>query len=208
MIFIAHRINTINELKNIPFSYGVEVDIRDKDQRLILQHDPFKNGEFFDEYLCHYHHAFIILNIKSERIELRVLELLKQHAITNYFFLDSSFPMIYQLSQQGEFNSALRFSEYEGIDTIYLMQNRVRWVWVDCFSYLPLTQKIFSQIKAMNLKICLVSPELQGHENDIEHYKTYLHKNNIVCDAICTKIYNISRWQDISFKATQGCSNK
>lgn len=208
MLFIAHRINTINELKNIPSTYGVEVDVRDKDQKLILQHDPFKDGEDFEEYLHHYHHAFIILNIKSERIEFRILELLKKYAITHYFFLDSSFPMVYQLSKQGELNSALRFSEYEGLDTIYLAQTRVRWIWVDCFSYLPLTKSIFSKLKSTNLKICLVSPELQGRDKDIEEYKTYLHKNNFICDAICTKIYNISRWQDATCSIIQGCSNK
>ena len=51
MLFIAHRINTINELKYIPLEYGVEIDIRDKDNDLILQHDPFKDGELFEDYL-------------------------------------------------------------------------------------------------------------------------------------------------------------
>lgn len=87
MNFIAHRINTIDELKTIPFEYGVEIDIRDSNNRLILQHDPFKDGEDFDEYLKHYRHGILILNIKSERIEMKVLELIEKYNIKDYFFL-------------------------------------------------------------------------------------------------------------------------
>ena len=49
--FIAHQINTIEELKCVPKEYGIEVDLRDYGDRLILQHDPFKDGENFEEYL-------------------------------------------------------------------------------------------------------------------------------------------------------------
>ncbi len=195
MIYIAHRINTIEELKKIPANVGVEIDLRDKSNNLILQHDPFKDGENFEEYLKHYNHELMILNIKSERIENRILELLKKYNVTNYFFLDSSFPMIVQLSNQGEKNSALRFSELEGIDTILAMQNRVNWVWIDCFTKLPITQQIAQQLKTAGFKICLVSPELQGRDHEIEAYKSYLKDHAITVDAICTKGYNIARWQ-------------
>lgn len=69
MEFITHRINIIDELKQVPFEYGVELDLRDYGDRLILQHDPFKDGEDFEEYLKHYNHRTMILNIKSERVE-------------------------------------------------------------------------------------------------------------------------------------------
>lgn len=98
MKFIAHRINTVEELKKIPTEYGVELDLRDRGERLILQHDPFKDGEDFEEYLKHYHHGLMILeNIKSERIEHRVLELVHKYNVREYFLLDSSFPMIFLL---------------------------------------------------------------------------------------------------------------
>ena len=134
-LFCCHRINTIKELKEIPKLYGIEVDLRDNlNGEIYISHDPFKSGENFDEFLKHYHHSFIILNIKSERIEYKVLELLKKYNIVNYFFLDSSFPMIYKLSTEGEKNSAIRFSEFESIDTILNMKGKVNWVWVDCFT--------------------------------------------------------------------------
>ena len=185
MKFIAHRINTIKELKKVPKEYGVEVDLRDFGDRLILQHDPFKNGEDFEEYLKHYDHGTIILNIKSERIEFRVIDLLIKYKVKDYFFLDSSFPMIYLLSEQGEKNIALRFSEFEGLNTIMKMKGRVKWVWVDCFTKLPLTRETYRSLSA-NFEICIVSPELQERSvKEIEQYKNLL--KPFAVDAICTK---------------------
>ena len=67
--FYAHRINTSQELKNISNIYGIEIDLRDKDDKIILVHDPFYSGECFDDFLKNYDKKGLILNIKSERIE-------------------------------------------------------------------------------------------------------------------------------------------
>lgn len=194
MEFIAHRINTVEALKKLPKAFGVELDLRDRGDRLILQHDPFTDGEDFEVYLKHYDHGTMILNIKSERIEHKVLELVQQYQVKQYFFLDSSFPMIYTLSKGGEENIALRFSEYEGLDTILNMQGKVSWVWVDCFSKLPVTSDNYRRLKEAGFKLCLVSPELQGQPDKIEEYRDYLLENELLFDAICTKEYNIERW--------------
>lgn len=194
MKFIAHRINTVEELKKIPTEYGVELDLRDRGERLILQHDPFKDGEDFEEYLKHYHHGLMILNIKSERIEHRVLELVHKYNVKEYFLLDSSFPMIFLLSNEGEKNIALRFSELEGLDTILSMKGKVKWVWVDCFTKLPIDNKNFQILKEAGFQLCLVSPELQKRESDLADYKDYLHREGVLFDAICTKVYNTSKW--------------
>jgi hypothetical protein len=194
MMLIAHRINTISALKKLPENFGLELDLRDHEGRLILQHDPFENGEDFEEFLKFYKHGLLILNIKSERIEWKVLELLNRYSVSNYFFLDSSFPMIFQMSEKGENNTALRFSEYEGMDTLVAMENRAKWVWVDCFSKLPLSQLIYKRLKALGYKICLVSPELQGRPHDILNYRDYLRCESIFVDAVCTKQANFDKW--------------
>jgi len=195
MEFIAHRVNTNASLADVPRECGVEIDLRDRGDRLILQHDPFTDGEDFEDYLKGYSHGTMILNIKSERIEHRVLELVRRHGIKDYFFLDSSFPMIRLLSAQGERNLALRFSEYEGLDTVMGMKGLAKWVWVDCFTRLPIDRKNYALLKDAGFKLCLVSPELQGRDADIEPYKEYLQGEGIAFDAICTKLYNIPRWK-------------
>ncbi len=41
MKLISHRRNTIDELKATPKEYGVEVDIRSDNGKLVIHHDPF-----------------------------------------------------------------------------------------------------------------------------------------------------------------------
>ena len=114
------------------------------------------------------------MNVKSEGIEFSVIEYLKKYKIKNYFFLDCTFPMINILSNQGEKNIALRFSEFEGLDTIKNMNGTVNWVWVDCFSDFTLDKSSYQFIKNFGYKICLVSPDLLNRENDIIRYKERL----------------------------------
>ena len=198
MEFIAHRINKLEELETLPKEYGVEIDLRDNvDGKIYINHDPFILGEDFEEYLKKYSHGTMILNIKSERIELKILELLKKYSINNYFFLDSSFPMIKLLSDKGEKNIALRYSEYEGLDTLEKMKERVNWVWVDCFTKLPINNEIYRKIKNMGYKLCLVSPELQNQKEKLELYAKQIKDEKIEFDAICTKEYNVKKWKEL-----------
>lgn len=195
MEFIAHRINTSEELKSVPRKYGVEIDLRDRGDRLVLSHDPFCDGEDFSDWLENYHHGTLIVNVKSERIEHRVLELLSDRGVRSFFFLDSSFPMLHLLGESGETRTAIRYSEYEGMDTVMAMAGRAQWVWVDCFSRLPLDAAISQQIEDAGFRICLVSPELQAQDEKIEQYAAQLQRDQITCAAICTKLHNIERWR-------------
>jgi hypothetical protein len=184
---IRHRVNSVAELVQVPSSQGVEIDLRDQGNRLVLAHDPFSTGEYFEEFLRHYKHGTLILNIKSERIEWRVLEEIKKAStVKDYFFLDSSFPMIRALTQQGERCIAMRYSEHEPVEAIINMSSFIRWVWIDCFTKMPLNEKDFRLLKLAGLKLCAVSPELQhrGRET-IERYKRELAPFPV--DAVCTK---------------------
>ncbi len=194
MEFIAHRVNSIKDLKKIPNNYGLEVDLRDYGNQLILQHDPFKNGENFEEYLKHYNHGTIILNIKSEGIEFRVIELLVKYKVKRYFFLDCSFPMIYLLSKAGEKNIAIRLSEFEGLDTTLQMHDRVNWVWIDYFNHFSLDGDKYRKIKGVGLKICLVSPELQKQRNKIADHIKIIKNKNFKIEAVCSKYPGI--WKE------------
>ena len=54
---IAHRVNTSEELAKLPPEYGVELDLRDRGDKLFLRHDPFGDGESFEDYLRNYAHG-------------------------------------------------------------------------------------------------------------------------------------------------------
>lgn len=127
MNYIAHRIDTRQELRDVPRGYGVEIDVRDRGDQLILQHDPFVSGEEIEPFLKEYRHGTLIVNVKSERIEWRILELLTRYGVSDYFFLDSSFPMMVALAARGITRSAVRLSEYEAVETVLRMQGRTDW---------------------------------------------------------------------------------
>jgi hypothetical protein len=196
--FISHRINKISELEDINEQFGVELDLRDdhKTGKLILSHDPFLDGEYFEDYLEKYKNSTMILNIKSERIEIECLKLIEKFNLKKYFFLDSSFPMIYLLNKEyNNKNIACRFSEYEPIEQFLEIQDKVKYLWIDCFTKFPLTFEIYNKLKgSCDIKICLVSPELQKQPQKIKEYRDYIILNNIIPDMICCKIYNIINW--------------
>ncbi len=192
MQYISHRVNTVAQLAETPVTNGVELDLRDRGDRLILQHDPFSDGEDFSEYLTQYRHGTMILNIKSERIEYKILdELQTSGKVADYFFLDCSYPMIRSLINLGERHIAVRFSEFEPIEGVMALAGCVDWVWIDCFTRFPVTPEIYARLKP-HFKLCLVSPELQGHPlTQIEEFSKYLDK--FPMDAVCTKFYKL--WQ-------------
>ena len=195
-LLIAHRINSSEGLAKIPTDSGVEIDLRDSNKGLILNHDPFSSGESLENFISNYNHKTLILNIKSERIEYDALKVLDKYKIDDYFFLDSSFPMLIELSNNGITNIAARISEYESIESISLVSNRVSWIWLDSFNGFYLTKNDATQIKKLNLKTCLVSPELQGRQEEIESYSSQLKSIGLDVDAICTKFPNFNRWLD------------
>lgn len=187
---IVHRINTISKLKKTPSCFGVEIDLRSKGRELILHHDPYKKGENFNEWLKFYAHEFIIINIKEEGLEEKAFALLKKYNIKNFFFLDQSFPFLIKYSRYLSKKTAVRYSEYESFETVRKLKKKVIWVWVDCFKRKPLKIK---KIKKIKLKICLVSPELQG-EKDLKKIKAFISQIKLkeLCpDAVCTKLPNL-----------------
>lgn len=200
MQYVSHRVNTILQLRQVPAEYGVEIDLRDRGERIILQHDPFGDGEDFADWIKHYRHALLILNVKSERIEHRVLELVYERGIENYFLLDCSFPMIRLLNNLDERRIAVRFSEFEPIESALALAGKVDWCWVDCFTRMPLAPSSYERLKA-SFKLCAVSPELQGRSAaSITDYARQLQPYPM--DAVCTKYPDL--WRTAVESADQG----
>jgi hypothetical protein len=186
MQIVQHRVNSLTQLKNTPAQYGVELDIRDKYDQLIVTHDAFSNGDDWENYLEGYHHELMIANVKTEGIEKKIIQDLQIRNIQNYFLLDVSLPFLVKLSNDGFKHMAIRFSEYEPIELAAKFAGKVNWVWVDCFTQLPLNGDNYNFLKN-NFQICIVSPELQGHSMDrITEFKEQLHL--LPVDAVCTKM--------------------
>ena len=189
MQLIAHRINTAAQLRQTPKEYGVEVDIRSHGKDLIIHHDPFETGELFDDWLADFDHATLILNVKEEGLESRLIERMADIGCADYFFLDQSFPFLVRYAEAAAGRSAVRFSEYESLATVLGLAGKVNWVWVDCFTHLPLGAHEAYQLKENGFKLCLVSPELQQRpaEPGIVQMRALLDEQGINVDAVCTK---------------------
>ena len=200
MNLISHRRNTIAALQATDIRYGVEVDIRSYGGELVIHHDPFVNATPFESWLREYNHGTLILNTKEEGLEDKLLELMREHNIDDFFFLDQSFPFLLKTARSGESRCAIRVSEFESIDTALTLSGKVDWVWIDCFSKFPLDNNQYSQLKDAGYKLCLVSPELQGRlsQDEIVDMAKLLNEQEIIVDAICTK--NIDVWEMILCK--------
>ena len=196
MNFISHRVNTIEALDATDQEYGVEVDIRSHGSRLVIHHDPFTHGVSFQDWLSHYRHGTLILNVKEEGLEERLIGMMSTHGIDDSFFLDQSFPFMIKWASASGGRSAVRVSEFESVETALSLANIVSWVWVDCFTRFPLDSDEAKQLKTAGFKLCLVSPELHGRDlAGIEIMARELLNKDIEIDAICSKKPEI--WQDV-----------
>jgi hypothetical protein len=195
-IIIQHRINTISDLKSTPYNYGIEVDIRESNGRLICAHDPFQPGDLFEEFLEYFNHQFLIANIKEEGIEQSVIMCLNRYSIKDYFLLDVSFPFIYKLCADSKNKIALRVSDYEKLNIELLKKLNIHWLWLDSFERFTHfdIHKIQSQV-SYSLKVCLVSPELHmNRDKDLTmRIMDQIQSSNLFFDAICTK--NPTLWK-------------
>jgi len=193
-MIIKHRVNSIEELRNIVPDLGVEVDLRSSGNDIICSHDPFVEADSFYEWIEKYDHKFLIANIKSEGIEEEVFSILNKKKICNFFFLDVSFPFMCKLRSMGITDFAYRVSDLEEFNVDAFEWLECSWIWLDAFLQFP-----DKEIKKINniissKKICLVSPELHMIR-DKEISKNILKKINsskLKFHAVCTK--DPSQW--------------
>ena len=197
MKFISHRRNTISQLQGTDTKYGVEVDIRTSGHELIIHHDPLCTGESFEKWIREYCHGTLILNVKEEGLEDSLLSVMNEHEITDFFFLDQSFPFLVKTANSGESRCAIRVSEFEPSEAAISLAGKIDWVWVDCFSKFPLTNIEYKRLKNAGYKLCVVSPELQGRDprTEIACLIELLAEREIVADAICSKRIDI--WEEL-----------
>ena len=195
MEIIAHRINTINKLKNLNINLGLEVDIRSNDKNLIICHYPFSDYINFKDWLSFYNHGTLVLNVKENGLEEELLKTMQRFKIENFFILDQSFPYLVSTIENGERRCAVRLSEYESINTVLSLKDKLSWVWIDFFTKFPVDFEIYKILKKHNFKLCIVSPELQGHTNSkCLDLKNYIKSNEMYFDAVCTK--NVKFWEE------------
>jgi len=180
-----HRVNTIDALEKVPVELGIEFDLRSDGDRVIVTHDPFTDGPTIEEFFPRIGPRPCIFNVKCEGIEAKVADLASRLGIEDYFFLDCSVPAAVKLWRAGNRRVAVRFSELEPAEGVLAWANKASWVWVDCFTRFPIEEATWTRI-ASALKVCLVSPELQGHDAEADQ-RLRASLQGLRWDAVCTK---------------------
>ena len=191
MRIYSHRRNSKEELISTPIKFGVEIDIRSEGNELILQHDPFTVGILFTDWLEHYTHSGLILNLKEDGLESHLLSILKEKEIEDFFFLDQSYPSMINCFKNNLANKvSARSSEYESLDSIKSLPQSPAFIWCDSFSgeWVHLVPTLDYATK-VGSKCILVSPELQSRESEEEilEVQEILTRHAPPDIAVCTK---------------------
>lgn len=177
-------------LANTPRHLGLEVDIRSDGKTLYIAHDAFVAGQEFEEWLDSYEHAFLIANVKEEGLEERLRTLFSEKGITEWAFLDQSFPYLVKELRQGFTNTMVRISEFESEQTALNFTTKPEWVWLDSFTGTYPQPETINSLSEAGYKFMLVSPELQGRkpEPEIQMIKHLFAEANVAIDGACTKV--------------------
>jgi hypothetical protein len=188
LIIVAHRRNRIEDLLSTPPELGVEMDVRIRGDRLVVAHDPFEDGPDLHDWLAHFRHRLLIVNVKEEGLETHILGRLRAKDVEDFFFLDQSFPFLIRTLRGGESRCAVRISEYESVQTALSLAGQADWVWVDGFQGFPLTAERAGELRQAGFRMCLVSPELHGRDaSEIAVYRSRASATGVAFDAVCTR---------------------
>jgi hypothetical protein len=201
-VFIRHRVNRIADVAALRPGWGAEVDLRSDPCRpgsLHLSHDPWTRGDDFESWLTAFAtgpaRGTLVLNTKEDGLESRVLSLLADRGISDFFFLDTALPTLVRFlapgptdltrrtTSEGETRFAVRVSSHEPPSASAAFRGRARWAWADCFDGEPLPPDVVASV-ARDFQVCLVSPELQGRPiSDLRRFSgLWPHAT-----AVCTK---------------------
>ena len=165
---IIHRVNDIKLLKDLPNNYGLEIDVRSNNNNLILSHEPTDQGDFFIDFIEEYNHQLLVVNVKEAGIEKKILDILKNKGIDNFFLLDIEFPFLLQNHSKFGKNLSVRYSKYESIETAKNFVESVSWMWIDTYKDFELNEEAADIVKKFN--VCLVSPSRWGQSERLNYF--------------------------------------
>ncbi len=179
MIIIKHRVNSIKEINP---KFGLEIDIHNYNNKLVLAHDhPNEQSIKLEDFITHIpKNSLLAINIKNEEVEAELKIILSRSKTTNYFTFDWPVTSLHNAISH-DLNCAFRLSEYEK-DIV----PNCPWVWLDSFNGIWYDADFLISLKKSGIKLAIVSPELHNREADISKVKDIV--NAVKVDAMCTDI--------------------
>jgi len=179
LIIIKHRVNSIKEINP---KFGLEIDIHNYNNKLVLAHDhPNEQSIKLEDFITHIpKNSLLAINIKNEEVEAELKIILSRSKTTNYFTFDWPVTSLHNAINH-DLNCAFRLSEYEK-DIV----PNCPWVWLDSFNGIWYDADFLISLKKSGIKLAIVSPELHNREADISKVKNIV--NAVKVDAMCTDI--------------------
>lgn len=143
--------------------YGVELDVRDFNQEVVICHDPPKERPALLSELgavCGSRTEILAVNIKSDGLLDLNLDGIVREITENFFFFDMSEPERFRYQKIG-LTTALRFSERETPD---FSDDTV--IWIDGFlkDWFLYRNELIESLTSSHGKVVVVSPELHGRD--------------------------------------------
>ncbi len=146
--------------------FGIETDIRDFDNALVVSHDIAQDNNYEFAYLLSQHLQnastnFLGLNIKCDGIACVLNKALIEGKVNNYFVFDMSIPETLKYLKLN-MNVLIRLSEYETVNE--LLYTQAKGIWLDIFNSIWFTKDVVNMHFANSKLISFVSPELHGRD--------------------------------------------
>jgi hypothetical protein len=157
--------------RSFNLGFGTETDIRDFNGELVISHDPPENkfqhmtvSDFFKLYKSTGDGLQLALNIKSDGLQKKLMQLIYDFNIINYFVFDMSIPdsLGYVNNNSKIFT---RQSEFEKDLAFY---SQVHGIWMDEFNGNWIKEKDIQSHISNGKKVCIVSPELHKRDFKVE----------------------------------------
>ena len=150
--------------RSLDNNFGMEIDLRDLKNEIIISHDPYFSGEkvYLKMFLKRFHkeikkkNILLALNIKTDGISKKLKTLLNRYQIKNYFVFDMSVPETLNY-KKNKLKFYERYSCYES--KLHFMKFSYG-IWVDSFE-----GKFFFPLNIKRKNLCFVSPELHKKKN-------------------------------------------
>lgn len=169
-------------------SWGIETDIRDYSENLVISHDiaSYNNytfAELLQQWLKAGKKGTLGLNVKADGLSDLLNQQLKENEIKDYFVFDMSIPETLRYLKL-EMNVFIRSSEYEQMDAVLLQQ--AKGIWLDAFTSVWYDSNFVESLLTKQKKIAIVSCELHGRSETglwemIKSNNWYKNENIMLC---------------------------
>lgn len=164
----------------LDYDYGIEVDIRDFKQELVVSHNPadassLKLVDLLTYYQNNQCSSRLAFNVKADGLQPLLQEILSRFSLSNYFTFDMSIPNTL-VDASYNLQYFLRQSEYEPTPSSLLsLYSQAAGIWVDQFQW---NERVFQHNLATlkdylqeGKKVCWVSAELHEWGRKASFYR-------------------------------------